>query len=151
MWWWILWFAYCCWFVLFTMSLRWRSLRFYDRTMYILSVCMHNLIVFNRIFFILSIFLLTFSGNTEGWRCERCKAGYWGDADNGCELCRCHEAGSLSQVCDGISGQCLCAKRYTGHQCDECDVSIYCKVRIYLVLLFCGYILFVLFVRLTKN
>lgn len=37
----------------------------------------------------------------------------------------CHEGGgALSNVCDSLTGQCVCTERFTGHQCDECDVSI---------------------------
>lgn len=64
-----------------------------------------------------------YRGNTEGWRCERCKSGYWGDPLKGCELCNCHQIGSMSNVCDVVSGQCLCNPRYGGHHCDECEVS----------------------------
>lgn len=62
-------------------------------------------------------------GNTEGWRCERCKDGYWGDPHDGCELCNCYELGAISNVCDVTNGQCVCKPRYGGHQCDECEVN----------------------------
>nr|XP_029715798.1 laminin subunit alpha-1-like [Aedes albopictus] len=60
-------------------------------------------------------------GNTEGWRCERCKSGYWGLPDEGCEPCSCSEVGALENVCDVITGQCICKARYGGRRCDECD------------------------------
>ncbi|EAT47381.1 AAEL001477-PA [Aedes aegypti] len=60
-------------------------------------------------------------GNTEGWRCERCKSGYWGLPDEGCEPCSCSEIGALENVCDVITGQCICKARYGGRRCDECD------------------------------
>lgn len=69
------------------------------------------------------IFFYLFRGNTEGWRCERCKSGYWGDPIRGCELCNCHQLGSVSNVCDVVNGQCLCQPRYGGHRCDECEVG----------------------------
>lgn len=90
---------------------------------------MHNLSVsfFGTLFIALS-FIKTkkyiHRGNTEGWRCERCKSGYWGDPLRGCELCNCHQLGSVSNVCDVVNGQCLCQPRYGGHHCDECEVSI---------------------------
>lgn len=62
-------------------------------------------------------------GNTEGWRCERCKAGYFGNPAKGCELCRCDGIGCANNVCDSESGQCVCRPNYAGHQCDECAVS----------------------------
>lgn len=65
-----------------------------------------------------------FRGNTEGWRCERCKANYWGDPQDGCEVCNCHATGSISNVCDTFTGQCACSERYSGHQCDTCEVLL---------------------------
>ncbi|XP_058122412.1 laminin subunit alpha-1 [Anopheles ziemanni] len=62
-------------------------------------------------------------GNTEGWRCERCKTGYWGIPDDGCEPCSCSEVGALENVCDVTTGQCICKPRYGGRRCDECDVG----------------------------
>uniref|UniRef100_A0A182W9X8 Uncharacterized protein n=1 Tax=Anopheles minimus TaxID=112268 RepID=A0A182W9X8_9DIPT len=62
-------------------------------------------------------------GNTEGWRCERCKTGYWGIPDDGCEPCSCAELGALENVCDVTTGQCICKPRYGGRRCDECDVG----------------------------
>uniref|UniRef100_A0A8W7PG72 Uncharacterized protein n=1 Tax=Anopheles coluzzii TaxID=1518534 RepID=A0A8W7PG72_ANOCL len=62
-------------------------------------------------------------GNTEGWRCERCKTGYWGVPDDGCEPCSCSELGALENVCDVTTGQCICKPRYGGRRCDECDVG----------------------------
>lgn len=71
-----------------------------------------------------TILSFLYRGNTEGWRCERCKSGFWGDPLRGCELCNCHQIGSMSNACDVVSGQCLCNPRYGGHHCDECEVSI---------------------------
>ncbi|XP_055595374.1 laminin subunit alpha-1 [Uranotaenia lowii] len=62
-------------------------------------------------------------GNTEGWRCERCKSGYWGVPDDGCEPCSCSGVGALENVCDVITGQCICKPRYGGRRCDECDIG----------------------------
>lgn len=62
-------------------------------------------------------------GNTEGWRCERCKSGYFGNPAKGCEPCRCDSTGSMNHICDSESGQCVCKANYAGHQCDECAVS----------------------------
>ncbi|XP_055635054.1 laminin subunit alpha-1 isoform X2 [Toxorhynchites rutilus septentrionalis] len=60
-------------------------------------------------------------GNTEGWRCERCKSGYWGSPDDGCEPCSCSEVGALENVCDVLTGQCICKPHYGGRMCSECD------------------------------
>lgn len=61
-------------------------------------------------------------GNTEGWRCGQCKAGYFGNPAKGCELCRCQSVGSENNECDRETGQCKCKKNYDGYQCDECAV-----------------------------
>lgn len=86
-------------------------------------------VFFHELFFSLSLRSFSFPlhlnrGNTEGWRCERCKAGYWGDPTVECELCRCHNDGSDHNVCNSSTGQCVCKKRYTGHRCDECEVLL---------------------------
>ncbi|XP_058446853.1 laminin subunit alpha-1 isoform X1 [Malaya genurostris] len=60
-------------------------------------------------------------GNTEGWRCERCKSGHWGVPDEGCEPCSCSSVGALENLCDVITGQCICKPRYGGRLCDQCE------------------------------
>lgn len=69
-----------------------------------------------------------FRGNTEGWRCEQCKSGYFGNPAKGCELCRCQSDGSENNNCDRESGQCKCKKNYDGYQCDECAVRIFLTI-----------------------
>ncbi|KHJ44980.1 laminin EGF-like protein [Trichuris suis] len=60
-------------------------------------------------------------GNTEGWSCEKCKAGHYGSAlANDCRYCDCNLHGSLSANCDMQTGQCTCKEHYTGLQCDRC-------------------------------
>lgn len=61
-------------------------------------------------------------GNTEGWRCGQCKAGYFGNPAKGCELCRCQNIGSEDNECDRETGQCKCKSNYAGYLCDECAV-----------------------------
>lgn len=63
---------------------------------------------------------LPLSGHTEGWHCERCKNGYWGDPSVGCESCNCNLSGSVSDACDSSDGQCLCKPNFSGLKCDEC-------------------------------
>ncbi|KAM9859183.1 laminin subunit beta-3 [Aulostomus maculatus] len=61
--------------------------------------------------------------NVEGPRCDRCKAGYYGlSASNplGCSKCSCSPDGSLSEVCDPVTGQCLCRFHFHGQTCDVC-------------------------------
>lgn len=36
--------------------------------------------------------------------------------------CQCHTNGSVSEVCNGQTGQCPCRKNVLGRQCDECMV-----------------------------
>lgn len=73
-------------------------------------------------FWCFSIYFNFHRGNTEGWRCEQCKSGYFGNPAKGCELCRCQSEGSENNECDRESGQCKCKKNYDGYQCNECAV-----------------------------
>ncbi|XP_062932695.1 laminin subunit alpha-1 [Cynocephalus volans] len=61
-------------------------------------------------------------GNTDGAHCERCAAGFYGDAvtAKNCRACECHEKGSLSSVCHPETGLCDCKPHVTGQQCDQC-------------------------------
>lgn len=59
-----------------------------------------------------------------GWRCEKCKKGYFGDPlTGGCQACLCDPFGSLSVECDNITGRCLCKEHFVGRTCEECEVS----------------------------
>ncbi|XP_028262926.1 laminin subunit beta-3 [Parambassis ranga] len=62
--------------------------------------------------------------NVEGPRCDRCKRGYYGlSASNalGCTKCSCSPDGSLSGVCDPVTGQCPCRPHFHGLTCDACS------------------------------
>ncbi|KAF1392228.1 hypothetical protein PFLUV_G00050580 [Perca fluviatilis] len=62
--------------------------------------------------------------NVEGPRCERCKRGYYDlSASNplGCSKCSCSPDGSLSDVCDAMSGQCPCRPHFHGRTCEVCS------------------------------
>ncbi|XP_070695736.1 laminin subunit beta-3 [Pempheris klunzingeri] len=62
--------------------------------------------------------------NVEGPRCDRCKRGYYGlSASNplGCSKCSCSPDGSLSDVCDSVTGQCPCRSHFHGLTCDACS------------------------------
>uniref|UniRef100_A0A673A471 Laminin, beta 3 n=1 Tax=Sphaeramia orbicularis TaxID=375764 RepID=A0A673A471_9TELE len=61
--------------------------------------------------------------NVDGPRCERCKSGFYGlnGADPlGCSKCSCSPDGSLSDVCDPVTGQCLCRPHFHGRTCNTC-------------------------------
>ncbi|XP_026230068.1 laminin subunit gamma-2 [Anabas testudineus] len=59
-------------------------------------------------------------GNTEGRRCERCKAGFYLEgAGPSCAPCRCNPTGSVSATCDS-RGRCTCKDGVTGEKCDRC-------------------------------
>ena len=40
--------------------------------------------------------------------------------DLGCQLCSCHEAGSLGPQCHPATGECPCRPGVTGRRCDVC-------------------------------
>ncbi|XP_026054473.1 laminin subunit beta-3 [Carassius auratus] len=61
--------------------------------------------------------------NVEGDRCDRCKAGHYNlNANNplGCSKCSCSPDGSVSGVCDQLTGQCKCRPHVEGLSCDRC-------------------------------
>ncbi|XP_061788627.1 laminin subunit beta-3-like [Nerophis lumbriciformis] len=67
--------------------------------------------------------LCSCKANVEGQRCDRCKMGYYGlSASNplGCSKCSCSTEGSLSDVCDAVTGQCPCRPYFHGPRCDTC-------------------------------
>ncbi|KAF6732267.1 Laminin subunit beta-3 [Oryzias melastigma] len=60
----------------------------------------------------------------EGPRCDRCKTGFYGlSASNpaGCNPCSCSPDGSISGVCDPVTGQCPCRSHFQGRTCDLCS------------------------------
>ncbi|KAM4748899.1 laminin subunit beta-4 [Rhinophrynus dorsalis] len=62
--------------------------------------------------------------NVEGFRCDECKAGYFGLSaidPLGCQYCNCNPFGSLPfSVCDPVTGECQCQRFVTGRYCEEC-------------------------------
>lgn len=56
--------------------------------------------------------------NTDGLRCEKCKAGFFNYPR--CDQCDCHEEGSLAQICDPATAQCLCKENTFGDRCEHC-------------------------------
>ncbi|XP_061688490.1 laminin subunit beta-3-like [Syngnathoides biaculeatus] len=61
--------------------------------------------------------------NVEGPRCDQCKRGYYGlSASNplGCSKCTCFPEGTLSDVCDSVTGQCPCRPHFHGLTCEVC-------------------------------
>ena len=60
-------------------------------------------------------------GNTDGWSCNQCKEGYYGNPLSGqCKACDCNKYGSLSSECDPITGSCGCKNKYVGRRCSQC-------------------------------
>ncbi|XP_072324624.1 laminin subunit alpha-3 isoform X2 [Scyliorhinus torazame] len=65
--------------------------------------------------------------NTEGDQCERCKAGFFGNAVQGtCSPCPCpytQPSNNFATRCGDINGalQCLCKQGYTGIRCERCS------------------------------
>nr|XP_020473565.1 laminin subunit beta-3 isoform X3 [Monopterus albus] len=62
--------------------------------------------------------------NVEGPRCDHCKRGYYGLSGSkplGCSKCSCFIDGSLSDVCDPVTGQCPCRPHFHGLNCEVCS------------------------------
>lgn len=62
--------------------------------------------------------------NTDGDRCQFCKEGFYGDAEDlkDCQDCKCSDCGSEVTPCDRTSGQCKCKANIEGERCDKCKV-----------------------------
>ncbi|XP_053718043.1 laminin subunit beta-1b [Synchiropus splendidus] len=67
--------------------------------------------------------------HTEGYSCQKCKKGYYGNAaTQSCRKCMCHAVGTSLQSCsspdececDRQSGQCPCLPNVLGLNCDRC-------------------------------
>ncbi|XP_067323546.1 laminin subunit alpha-3 [Anolis sagrei] len=66
--------------------------------------------------------------NVCGDSCDICEDGYYGlEAKNyfGCQGCDCDVGGSISQVCDDLSGDCQCRNHIVGKNCNEPEKNYY--------------------------
>ncbi|XP_063408857.1 laminin subunit beta-1-like [Mytilus trossulus] len=66
--------------------------------------------------------------NTEGFNCEQCSPGYYGDATTqNCKQCICDPYGTdpTGGDCDRVTGQCLCLPNVIGQQCDSCAAGFW--------------------------
>ncbi|KAM4740269.1 laminin subunit beta-3 [Anableps anableps] len=62
--------------------------------------------------------------NVEGPQCDRCKKGFYSLSSSspmGCKKCSCSPVGSLSSLCDPVTGQCPCRPHFHGLTCDVCS------------------------------
>ncbi|XP_066263051.1 laminin subunit alpha lam-3 isoform X1 [Euwallacea similis] len=67
---------------------------------------------------------LACKGNTEGWKCDRCKPDHYGEAaSSNCKACECDLIGSENRQCDNGTGQCLCKEKFVGRTCDRCEAG----------------------------
>ncbi|KAK9872272.1 hypothetical protein WA026_017075 [Henosepilachna vigintioctopunctata] len=65
---------------------------------------------------------LSCKGNTEGWKCEKCKSAHYGDPEaSNCFPCLCDPIGSLSKDCENKTGQCQCKPHFVGRTCSKCE------------------------------
>ena len=77
--------------------------------------------------------------NTDGFRCEKCKSGFFGDAlalkkpgdPPSCQPCQCFPEGTnlaevnvgeniMLPICNGFSGECSCKPFVVGRNCESC-------------------------------
>ena len=58
------------------------------------------------------------------------KDGFWalGSTKEGCEKCGCDVGGSVSSVCDDISGSCQCKRNLIGRQCNLVQPGYYVEL-----------------------
>nr|XP_023028946.1 laminin subunit alpha-2-like [Leptinotarsa decemlineata] len=67
---------------------------------------------------------LSCKGNTEGWKCEKCKPEHYGEPSlSNCKACECDPIGSITKQCDNNTGQCHCKDKFTGRTCDKCEIG----------------------------
>ncbi|KAH9524560.1 Usherin [Bulinus truncatus] len=61
--------------------------------------------------------------NVDGRACDKCKEGFYNlTVDNilGCTPCNCDVGGSVNQICDKLTGQCVCiSPNIVGRSCDR--------------------------------
>ncbi|XP_063411226.1 laminin subunit beta-1-like [Mytilus trossulus] len=66
--------------------------------------------------------------NTEGFNCEQCSPGYYGDATTqNCKQCICDPYGTdpTGGDCDRVTGQCPCLPNVIGQQCGSCAAGFW--------------------------
>jgi laminin gamma 1 len=77
--------------------------------------------------------------NTDGFNCETCKSGFFGDAlavkkpgdPPSCQPCQCYPVGTYLDavtflpMCNGYSGDCSCKPNVKGRDCDRCADGYY--------------------------
>eukprot|EP00118_Oscarella_pearsei_P025062 m.307415 g.307415 ORF g.307415 m.307415 type:complete len:2013 (+) comp42255_c0_seq1:49-6087(+) len=65
--------------------------------------------------------------NTEGRSCQRCKDGYFGNANiqGNCTQCDCHPDGVETGVCNDRTGVCMCKENVAGGNCSQCEENYY--------------------------
>ncbi|XP_044514002.1 laminin subunit alpha-1 [Gracilinanus agilis] len=59
----------------------------------------------------------------EGPYCEKCGSGYYGNPfmiGGSCQACDCDPNGSVHNLCNTTSGQCICKPEFSGLACDKC-------------------------------
>ncbi|XP_053139313.1 usherin [Hemicordylus capensis] len=64
----------------------------------------------------------------HGRKCDKCKPGFYVSPQsvNGCLPCSCHTTGSVDEVCNGLTGQCICQDfSVVGTRCDHCRALYY--------------------------
>ena len=45
--------------------------------------------------------------------------------DDECKSCDCNHLGTQKDICDGVTGECICKEGYAAPQCDQCSPGLY--------------------------
>lgn len=55
-----------------------------------------------------------------------CQFGYWNMTSKvGCQRCECSPLGSRDNICDSVTGRCVCKPGVEGYRCDRCMEGFY--------------------------
>ena len=58
-----------------------------------------------------------------GLQCNECEDGRFNFGSSGCQLCNCEPLGSISNICDKVTGACQCVDGVIGDLCDACPLG----------------------------
>lgn len=109
--------------------------------------------------------------HTDGFNCERCSQGFFGDALSvkrpgdppSCQPCQCYPLGTNIDdqtqlpICNGLTGDCSCKHHVDGRDCDVCEDGYFditsddVSLEIIVTFIYCLYTLLVKSFEFNEN